>query len=128
MRIDKLIWCLRLFKTRSIATKACNDLKVRLNGELTKASKETRCGDEIGLKNGPVWRSYKLLLMPKSRIGAKLVSEHITVTTDWKDLELLEIIAKQNQQNRTQGIVGRPTKKSRRDIDRFLQEGEKETD
>jgi ribosome-associated heat shock protein Hsp15 len=128
MRIDKLTWCLRLFKTRSIATKACNDLKVKLNGELIKASKETRVGDEVSLKHGPVWRCYKVIQIPKSRIGAKLLPEHLKETTEWNDLELLETIAKQNQQNKNQGILGRPTKKSRRDIDRFLQDFQEDSD
>jgi len=124
MRIDKLLWCLRLFKTRSLATKSCAEHKVKLNGDEMKASREVGPGDEVNLKHGPVWRSYKVLSIPKSRIGAKLIPEHMKETTSWEDLEMLENIARENRANRLQGLVGRPTKKNRRDMERFLDEGE----
>jgi len=120
MRIDKYIWCVRLMKTRSMATRECNAERVLLNDKVMKSSKEVAKGDEIALKNGPVYKRYEVLDIPKSRVGAKLVSGLIKEVTPWEDLELLESIRKQNEMNRQIGIQGRPTKKSRRDMERFL--------
>jgi ribosome-associated heat shock protein Hsp15 len=124
MRIDKLLWCLRLFKTRSLATKACVEQKVKLNGDFMKASKESGVGDQVAIKHGPAWKTYKVLNVPKSRISAKLLPEHLKETTAWKDLEMLENIARENRLNRLQGLTGRPTKKTRRDMEKFLDSGD----
>lgn len=118
MRIDKYLWCVRLFKTRSKATTACNKEQVRLNRELTKASKTVQVKDTIEIKQGAFWRRYKVLDFPKSRVGAKLVPEHLIETTDAEILEQLAAIEKVNRQNQALGIKGRPTKKDRRDLDK----------
>ena len=119
MRIDKYIWCVRLKKTRSQAAKDVSAEKVKLDGEFVKSSKDVAIGQELALKRGPVWKTYEILDIPKSRVGAKLVPDLIKETTSWEDLELLESIEKENQLNRIQGLRGRPTKKIRRDLDKF---------
>ena len=119
MLIDKYLWCIRLFKTRSLATAACNEEKVKLNGAFTKASKEISIGDEIELKVPPVWRSYKVIGIPKSRVGAKLLVDLMIETTSEDDLKELELIRILNAENRSAGIVGRPTKRHRRNLDKF---------
>ncbi|NNC84198.1 MAG: RNA-binding S4 domain-containing protein [Flavobacteriales bacterium] len=119
MRIDKYIWCVRLCKTRTAASKECNSEKVKLNDDFVKSSKEVKLGDEIAVKRGPIWKRYEILNIPKSRVGAKLVSELIKETTPWEDLDILERVEMQNKQNRQVGIYGRPTKKTRREMDRF---------
>ncbi|NNK80617.1 MAG: RNA-binding S4 domain-containing protein [Flavobacteriales bacterium] len=124
MRIDKYIWCVRLSKTRTQASKECNSEKVKLNNDFIKSSKGVKIGDEIAVKRGPIWKSYEVISIPKSRVGAKLVSELIKETTSWEDLEILERVEMQNKQNKQQGIYGRPTKKVRRDIDRFRRDME----
>lgn len=117
MRIDKYIWTVRLFKTRSLSSKACSDEKVKLNGEFIKPGKAIIIGNEIAIKMIPIWRTYKILAIPKSRISAKLVSDYIIETTSEADLNQLAQIQLQNRQNKTLGIKGRPTKKDRRDLD-----------
>ncbi len=119
MRIDKYIWAVRLFKTRTLASKACDDEKVKLNGAFVKSSKTVAEGNEIAIKVIPIWRTFKVLEIPKSRLGAKLVAQHLIETTLETDLALLEQIQLQNHQNKVLGIKGRPTKKVRRDLDKL---------
>ena len=119
MRLDKYVWSVRLFKTRSVATKACNEDKVMLNDQMAKASKTVAVGDHFSIKNNPIWRTYKILDIPKSRVGAKLVETLIVETTTDKDLELLKRVQEENRSFRETGFKGRPTKKLRRDRDKF---------
>lgn len=119
MRIDKFIWAVRLCKTRSIASKECNGEKVRLNGEFVKASKMVKQGDRIEVRVLPIWKSFKVLDFPKSRVGAKLVPEFILETTSEEDLKALELNQEMQRQMRIQGFKGRPTKRDRRKIDHF---------
>ena len=118
MRIDKFIWAVRLFKTRTLASKACDGEKVKLNGAFIKPSKVVSSGNEIAIKVIPIWRTFKVLEIPKSRVGAKLVPLSIIETTPANDLALLEQLQLQNHQNKVLGIKGRPTKKVRRDLDK----------
>lgn len=119
MRIDKFIWAIRLFKTRSTAQAACNADKVQLNGQTVKPSKTVGIGDEIQVRQTPIWRSYKILQIPKSRVGAKLVPTLVIEQTSQEDLKQLEVVNEMNRKNRFMGIKGRPTKKDQRDINRF---------
>lgn len=119
MRIDKFIWTVRLFKTRSLATKMCVAQKVQLNDGFIKPSKDVIVGDEISIKTIAIWRTFKVLDFPKSRVGAKLVSTYIIETTPLDDLEQLQQVEEMNRQNKVLGIKGRPTKKDRRDLDRL---------
>ena len=119
MRVDKYLWCVRLFKTRSIASKEVEGGKVHLYDEQVKSSKSLKVGDEFSIKHTPVWRSYKVLGFPKSRVGAKLVAEYLNETTSEADLLMIEEVQRFNSQNRLAGIIGRPTKKDRRDLDKF---------
>lgn len=119
MRIDKYIWAVRLAKTRSLAAKLCASEKVKLNDEFTKAAKSLKVGDLLQIKDVPVWRSYKVLDFPKSRVGAKLVPEYTIEMTSEEDLNLIHEVAESNRQNRFLGLRGRPTKRERRKLDRF---------
>ena len=119
MRVDKFIWCVRQSKTRTEASKMCEKGMVKLNGEITKSSKLVTNGSTFSIKVNPIWRTYKVLDIPKARMGAKLVSEHIMEITPALDLEMLKAIEEENRKNYLQGIKGRPTKKNRRDIDEF---------
>lgn len=124
MRIDKFIWAVRLFKTRTLATKACDAEKVKLNGTFVKPSKTVALGDEISIKVIPIWKKFKVLELPKSRVGAKLVCLHIVETTPETDAKLLANFQLQNHQNKILGIKGRPTKKVRRDLDNLTTNSE----
>ncbi|MEX2596873.1 MAG: S4 domain-containing protein [Salibacteraceae bacterium] len=119
MRVDKFIWCTRLFKTRSLSSKACSEEKVKLNDECVKPSKEVNPGDRIALKVPPIWRTFEVKDVPKSRVGAKLVHDFMVETTSIDDLKALEMIQLVNKENRAAGIFGRPTKRNRRDLDDF---------
>lgn len=118
MRLDKFLWCVRLFKTRSLATDAMRRQQVMLNGRGVKPSVEVKPGDTFSLREPPIWRSWSILAIPASRVGAKLVPELITEATSLDDLEKLEIARKVKASYRDPGL-GRPTKRERRDIDRF---------
>lgn len=119
MRLDKYIWIVRLFKTRSLATKACQAGQVKINESVSKASKEIKLQDIISIRSNPIWQTYKVLDIPKSRVGPKLVADNLLETTSSEDLELLQAIQEQNRQNKFTGQKGRPTKKQRRDLDKF---------
>lgn len=119
MRIDKFLWHVRIFKTRTLASTACNSEKVKINTFAVKPSKELRIGDEITLKEPPIWRSFKVLEFPKSRVGAKLVSRYIEETTEESLLSELKIANLARAANRSLGETGRPTKRQRRDLDNF---------
>tara|TARA_B100000795_G_scaffold75023_2_gene53259 strand:+ start:2454 stop:2864 length:411 start_codon:yes stop_codon:yes gene_type:complete len=119
MRLDKFTWAMRLYKTRSIAATACNKDKVKLNNNLSKPGKTVSIGNTIAIKDNPIWRSFKIHAIPKSRVGAKLVADYIIETTTEAELSLLEEQNLINQQQKNFGWGGRPTKKDRRDIDRL---------
>ncbi len=121
MRLDKFLWCVRLFKTRSIATDAMRRDQVKLNGREVKPSVEVKSGDEFSLREPPVWRSWKINSIPASRVGARLVPDLIQEITSFEDLEKLELARLAKAQHRIPGI-GRPTKRDRRDMDRFQPE------
>ena len=121
MRVDKYLWCMRLYKTRSLATKAVKEGKVSVNTKQAKPSKELETSDKIAIKIAPTFRTFKVLDFPKSRVGAKLVPLHIIETTPQADLELLEEINRQKRANTNYGIIGRPTKRDRRDLMKTLE-------
>jgi ribosome-associated heat shock protein Hsp15 len=120
MRIDKYIWAIRIFKTRSMATNACNSDKVKLNGELVKPSKLIKQNDIISIKVVPIWKSFKIIDLPKSRIGPKLVRDYTIETTTKRDIAIIEQHEIMKRQNRSLGIIGRPTKKDRRNLGNYL--------
>ena len=122
MRVDKYLWCIRLYKTRSLATKAVKDGKITVNSKAAKASKEIETNDKISIKFPPTHRIFKILNIPKSRVGAKLVPELILEITPQEDLDLLSNIDKEKRINYNIGIKGRPTKRDRRDMLKALEQ------
>ena len=123
MRIDKYLWYVRIFKTRTIATKACEHSKIIVNNSKAKASREIKLGDTIVVKKNYIEYQYKVLDFPKSRVGAKLVTLHILDQTSPAELEKLRALHSTFSPLRDAGS-GRPTKKDRRDLDGFLTEDE----
>lgn len=118
MRIDKFLWCARLCKSRSAATEECACGRVRIGEREVKASTEIRVGYVFSVRQPPIWRSFEVLSLPASRVGAKLVPSLIADRTSWEDLEKQEIARKVKAASRDPG-AGRPTKRDRRDMDRF---------
>jgi ribosome-associated heat shock protein Hsp15 len=96
-----------------------SDEKIKVNGDFIKSSKAVKIGDVISMKEIPIWRSFKVLDIPKSRVGAPLVKDLIVETTTEEDMALLEEVRETNRQNLQFGIKGRPTKKNRRNLDEF---------
>lgn len=117
MRIDKFLWCVRLFPTRVQATDAVKREHVRVNAHPVKASATVKVGDTVAVRTPPIWRSWTVIALPTARVGARLVPELITETTPLAELERLET-ARRVRAERPPG-AGRPTKRERRDIDRF---------
>lgn len=120
MRVDKYLWCVRVFKTRTIAAAFCKAEKVWVNGELVKASRELKIGDTVKVRKGPIHFSFKVISFPTSRIGAKLVTVYATDVTEAAEIEKLERIKLQATMDRPRGL-GRPTKKDRRVLDDFFE-------
>lgn len=114
-RIDKWLWAVRLFKTRSLATQACKAGKVKIEDVAVKPSREVREGLEISIQAGPVLKTVKVVKLLHNRVGAKLVNEYMHDLTPPEEYAKLELI-KQQPFKRPRG-AGRPTKKERRDID-----------
>lgn len=120
VRIDKYLWMVRLFKTRSRAAEACRKDRVRINGSPVKPAQNVKTGDELEVKFTPIWRNYEVLGFPKSRVGAALVPEYLTEQTPESEIEKFkEYQAVQRSQFMYSPSGGRPTKKDRRKIDRF---------
>ncbi len=119
VRIDKWLWSLRLFKTRGLASAACKGGKVKLNGAAPKPSKEIKHGDLVNIHTGITTKTFKVIGFPKSRVGAKLVANYMEDLTPVEEYEKLKIQKLENKNLRPKGM-GRPTKKERREIDKWL--------
>ncbi|VBB45725.1 Heat shock protein Hsp15 [uncultured Paludibacter sp.] len=120
VRIDKWLWAVRLFKTRSLATEACKKGKIFINNTPAKPSRTIKVGDIIGIKQNPVLYSFKVLALLQNRINAKLVPDFREDVTTPDQLELIELGKIAAKSGRERG-TGRPTKKERRDLDDFFE-------
>ena len=119
MRIDKFLWCVRFYKTRSIAADEIKKNRVSLAGQTVKASREVKEGDLIKIRKNQIDYQIKIVQIPKSRVGAKLVPLHIEDKTDKEQYEIMKLRQLSQEHYRNKG-EGRPTKKDRRDIDEFV--------
>jgi ribosome-associated heat shock protein Hsp15 len=119
MRIDKFLWCVRLFKTRSLATEQVRLGKVLIKGEQLKPSKELRLGEKVEIKRGPILFEYQVLDFPKARLGAKMVELFIKEITSEEEKKKWLLLQEQLKLTRERG-TGRPTKKDRREMDAFM--------
>ena len=115
-RLDKYLWAIRAFKTRSDATEACKGGKVKVAGVNAKPSKEVKPGDVLQVKKGMVTFTYKVLQPLEHRVGAKLVPEFAENLTPASELEKLRAPVETFFITRDHG-AGRPTKKDRREIE-----------
>ncbi len=123
VRIDKWMWAVRLFKTRSLAADACKKGKVLLGGTVAKASRNIKVGDVIQVKRPPVTYSFKVLALSENRMGAKLVPDFMENVTPPEQLEALEMSRFSAFGVRDRG-TGRPTKKDRRDMESYMEVGD----
>ena len=119
MRVDKYLWCIRYFKTRSIATQACKKGTVKIDNTSVKPSRDVYPGDNVTVRKKQITYSLQVLDLPKSRLGAKLVDMYRKDTTPKEAFEHLDLVNYSKTYYRKKG-VGRPTKKDRRDIDDYI--------
>ena len=119
VRVDKFLWAMRIYKTRSIATDACKCGRIKINGMEVKPSRTFHVGDVFTVRKGPITYTYRILQLWGNRLGAKLVPEYLQDITPKEQLELLELARYAAQSGRDRG-TGRPTKKDRRDIEQFF--------
>jgi ribosome-associated heat shock protein Hsp15 len=120
VRIDKWLWAVRLFKTRSLAAEACKKGKVVIRGIEVKPSRNIKVGEVIGVKKNPVLFSFEVLALAENRMGPKLVPDFMKNVTTKDQLDLYELGLVNAQNNRDRG-TGRTTKKERRDLDDFFE-------
>tara|TARA_R110002049_G_scaffold38978_2_gene120392 strand:+ start:49785 stop:50180 length:396 start_codon:yes stop_codon:yes gene_type:complete len=125
MRIDRYLWCIRYYKTRTIATTACKKGHVRVNNDVVKPSREVFPQDKVDIRKDQI--NYKITVndLPESRVGAKLVDIYRTDNTPKEQFEAQELLKFAKDHYRKKG-TGRPTKKDRRDIDDYTDVNEDE--
>jgi len=118
VRIDKWLWAVRLFKSRSLATEECKKGHVIIDGIAVKPSRVPKIGEVVQVRKNPVIFSYKVVGLVGKRVSAKLVPEYMEDVTPPEVLEVLEIRKQMSHFDRDRG-TGRPTKKERRDLDQM---------
>ena len=117
-RIDKWLWAVRIFKTRSLASDACAGGKIKIDGTAVKASRNIVQNDIVQVRKGIVKYLYKVRNIAEKRMGAKLVPDFLEDMTPEEELAKLQSAHKQPIQTREKG-QGRPTKRERRKMDKF---------
>ncbi|MHC1702678.1 MAG: RNA-binding S4 domain-containing protein [Tenuifilaceae bacterium] len=118
-RVDKWLWSVRIFKTRTIAAEYCKKGRVLMNDNPVKPSKELRVGDIVLVRKPPITYSFRVKGVPKNRLGAKLVSDYIENITPREELQKIDPSFMAFYGTRERG-TGRPTKRDRRTIDTIL--------
>ena len=122
IRLDKYLWCIRLFKTRSQASEACDKGKVKYTGDAAKASKNVSVNDEYEVKTeAKRWRIKVTGLLEKRAAYAEAIKNYIDITPE-EELERIKFQAASFHTGKRQSKIGRPTKKERRDLDEFLED------
>lgn len=122
VRIDKWLWAMRIFKTRTIATEACKKGRVTVgDGVIAKPSRMIKVGDVIDVRKPPVTYSFRVLALTENRLGAKLVPEYMENITPANQYELLEMAKISGFVDRRKGL-GRPTKREGRELEKFTSE------
>ena len=118
IRLDKYLWAVRLSKTRSQATELISKGKALLNEAVIKPAREVKVGETITLLKHNARFQYKVLQLLDKRVGAPLVKDYIQDITSPEEIEKLK--AYQDAQRNYRQTDGKPTKKERRELDRFM--------
>ena len=118
-RIDKWLWTVRVFKSRSVAAEACKKGRVLVQGGAVKPSREVHVGDVLQVRRPPVTYTFRVTGIASSRVGAKLVSQFMENITAPDQQQLIDTLRLERNNTRAKG-TGRPTKKERRSLDTFL--------
>lgn len=118
MRVDKYLWCVRYFKTRNMVTELCKKNHVTVNGQVAKPSREVFPSDDVTFRKEQIIYKIKVLAIPESRVGAKLVDIYRKDETPPESFAHLELLKLSKEHYRKTG-EGRPTKKDRRDLENY---------
>ena len=118
VRIDKWLWAVRIFKTRTIAAEACKKGRVVVDNVSVKPSRMIRIGDVVHVKKPPITFSFEVVALSEKRMGAKLEPNFMKNVTSAKEYELMELNKLSGFIDRQRG-TGRPTKKERRDLEQY---------
>lgn len=120
-RVDKWLWAMRVFKTRTIATDACKKGRVMIGASAVKPSRTIKPGDIIEVRKPPITYSFRVKAVTGNRLGAKLVPEYLENITSQSQYELLEMTRISGFVDRRKGL-GRPTKRDSRELSRFRED------
>lgn len=120
-RIDKWLWAMRVFKTRTIATDACKKGRVSMgDGTVVKPSRTIDVGDIIKVRKPPITYTFRVKALTENRLGAKLVPDYLENLTPKSEYDLLEVVKISGFIDRQKGL-GRPTKREGRELSRFTE-------
>lgn len=126
-RIDKWLWAMRIYKTRTLATDECKKGRVSLAtsvddaGTLVKPSRTIKVGDIIHVRKPPIQYTFRVLQLAPNRLGARLVPEYLENLTPQSQYDLLDVVRISGFVDRRKGL-GRPTKREGRELSRFTEE------
>ncbi len=120
VRVDKWLWAVRIFKTRSLAAEACKKGHVLLGDTALKPSRTISVGSILKVRKAPITRSFKVLALTEKRMSAKLAADFVKDVTPPEETEILEMQKNMRWITRDRG-TGRPTKKDRRELDDFFE-------
>lgn len=121
VRIDKWVWAMRIFKTRTIAAEACKKGRVMLGDVIAKPSRMVKVGDVVNVRKPPITYSFRVKALTENRLGAKLVPEYMENITPQSQYDLLDVVKISGFIDRRKGL-GRPTKREGRELSRFREE------
>ncbi|MCI8997989.1 MAG: RNA-binding S4 domain-containing protein [Muribaculaceae bacterium] len=118
VRVDKWLWAMRVFKTRTVATEACKKGRVYVGDTPIKPSRTIKVGDIVKVRKPPVTYSFRVLALTQNRLGAKLVPDYMENITPKSELDLLDVVRISGFIDRRKGL-GRPTKREGRELAEF---------
>lgn len=124
VRVDKWLWAMRIFKTRTLAAEACKKGRITLgegDGVLAKPSRLIKAGDIVNVRKPPITYTFRVKALTENRLGAKLVPDYLENLTPQSQYDLLEVVKISGFVDRRKGL-GRPTKKEGRELQRFTDE------
>lgn len=121
LRIDKYLWAIRLFKTRSLASEACDKGKIKMNGNSVKASKTVNVGEEYEVKTEARKWIIKVTGLLHSRVQYSEAIQYYIDLTPAEEIERIQTQASAFHTGKRLSKIGRPTKKQRRDLDDFTE-------
>ena len=120
-RIDKWLWAMRVFKTRTLATDACKKGRVSMGGAVVKPSRTVKPGDVIDVRKPPVTYTFRVVQLSENRLGARLVPDYLENLTPKSQYDIMEMTRISGFVDRRKGL-GRPTKREGREMSRFIED------